>query len=579
MKLNKIQLMLYGKNLNGIKTEFNNPKIKITKIYNVENSSYNFIDIEIPPNLKEGNYILTIEKNNKQAKINYSFLKRESNGRIGGFNVNDVIYLITPDRFADGDTLNNIVNGMINEYNRSVDSMRHGGDLKGIIEHLDYLKDLGITALWINPVIENNFFFSYHGYAATDLYKIDPRFGTNELYKNHVTEAHKRNIKIIFDHVNNHFNINHSWIKNLPTKTWINGTQENHKKATHNKFANFDYHSSAKDKQENLVGWFDNYMPDFNQSQDLFLRKYLIQNMIWWIEYSGLDGIREDTYPYSDQEFLTEWNKEIMNEYSDFDFNIVGEIWHPEPQVIAAYQNGCKFIYKEQQSGLPSIMDFPLSLAFWKYLNGKAGMKSFYELFAKDNVYFDLQKLLVFIDNHDIERGFLTAKGDVNKMKIALTLLMTTRGIPQILYGTEIGMVGGHSHSKLRADFPGGFPNDKKNAFNEKDRTEYENDIFNFLKKLIKIRKDYKEIGLGKLIHFEPIDEIYFYYKQLNNEFVFVIINNNNVSKEIDLNLYTEEICNCSILKNLFEEKELDLSSNKKLFLQPMSFSILKVIQ
>lgn len=566
MNLNKIQLMIYGNNLKDANVKFDDSRIKISKIHNVENSDYLFVDIEIPSDLKPKEYKLIISKNNYEQTVSYPIYKRDDNkNRFQGFNSSDVIYLITPDRFADGDTTNNIVDGYLNEFARNNPYGRHGGDIQGIINHLNYIKDLGVTAIWINPLLENNGRESYHGYATTDYYKIDPRFGTNELYKNLTDEAHELGLKIIFDHINNHCGINHWWMKDLPMKDWLNGSVENHFLSNHNKFSISDIYSDSSSRNKNIKGWFTDYMPDLNQ-QNPFVANYLIQNTIWWIEYTGLDGIREDTYPYSDQKFLSDWGKIILDEYPNF--NIVGEIWLTNTSYLAYYQKD-SYLPREFNSYLPCVMDFGSLGYYYDLLSGKNGLLNLYTSFCKDYLFPDPENILTFLDNHDYQRAMYSANGNVEQFKLAIGLLLTTRGIPQLLYGTEIGMKGERDHGRLRMDFPGGFSNDLHNAFSSNGRTEIENEIFNYVKKLLELRKNYNSLSEGKLIHFIPEDEVYFYFKILNNEKILCIANNNESAQKVNLN-QVKEILNG---KNQF----YDLLNDKKIIMDESTHNNLEI--
>ena len=368
--------------------------------------------------------------------------------------------------------------------------------------------------------MENNSRMSYHGYAATDLYKIDPRFGSNDLYKDLVSLAHQKGLKIIFDHINNHIGINHLWVNDPPFNDWFNGTKNNHFITSHEKISIYSSYSSELTRDSTIQGWFVEEMPDLNE-RNPFLAKYLIQNMLWWIEYTGLDGIREDTYPYSDQEFLANWNTAIINEYPKF--NITGEAWIEDPALLAPYQKDSK-LNLNQNTNLPSVIDFGLFRAIRNFCKPNGSVTDLYETLAKDFLYSEPNNLLTFADNHDIDRIMFAAKKDVSKFKLALTFLLTTRGIPQIFYGTEIGMVGGKSHGELREEFPGGFPEHKRSAFDIKERLSSENEIYEFTQSLINIRKKYNSISKGELIHFPPDGELYFYFRVLENEIILVII-------------------------------------------------------
>ena len=553
MKYNNVQLLLYGNNLNIDSAYCESTGISIIKVENVENKSYAFIDIKINEDAVPGNYKIKIISGNDEAVITYSLYSRDSSSTIHqGFSSRDIIYLITPDRFANGDSLNDNNPGLFDSLDIHNPYGRHGGDIKGIINNINYLKELGITAIWINPLLENNMRVSYHGYAATDLYKIDPRLGTNNLFKRLADVCHQNGIKVIMDHVNNHIGINHSWVNNLPMLDWFNGTKENHFLTNHDKISMTDIHSEESVREKNTDGWFDNEMPDMNQKND-YVKKYLIQNTMWWIEFSGIDGIREDTYPYSDQRYLSNWASEIFDEYPKF--NIVGEVWIHDAAYLSPYQEG-NLYKKEFDTHLPSITDFPLLSALWDLMETKK-ISPVYNIISKDHLYYNPGNLMIFADNHDTERLLYRLNGDINRFKLIVTLLLTTRGIPQIYYGTEIGLKGGKGHGAIREDFPGGFPGDKRNAFNRKGRTDLENELFDFFKELLSIRKKYDALSLGKLIHYPPNDEVYFYFRILDEEKILVIINNSE-KKQIVTLPNEEFLKNMKSLTNLFTNEKIN---------------------
>lgn len=552
MKLNKIQLMIYGNGLKNFSASFDEKKIKILKIHPLENLNYTFIDIEIPNNLQPNIYKLRLKSGNQIATIDFPIYRREqTKKKHQGFNQTDIVYLIMPDRFVNGDVANDSISGYSDSMQKIQYQGRAGGDLQGVINKLDYIKELGFTSIWLTPVVENNTFRSYHGYAATDFYKVDPRLGTNELYKKLVEEAHKKNLKIIFDHVANHCSDDHLWMKNPPMKNWFNGTKENHPEANHNKMVFTDIHSDSITIKQVEQGWFVSSMPDLNQD-NIYVQNYIIQNTIWWMEYSGLDAIREDTYPYNNQRFMSRWAKTIFNEYPTT--NIVGEVWTGEADFLSTYQKNSHF--KKINTYLPSVTDFALRDVLIRFVEGKDNTYNIFNLLAKDYLYSDATLLLTFVDNHDLPRLMYFAKGNLKKAKMVYDILFTLRGIPQILYGSEIGMIGTDDHGSLRIPFPGGFPNDKRNAFDEKERTNYENEIFNHLKVLIKIRKEYKAFTLGKLIHFPPVNDVYVYFRIFENEKFMVVVNNKSKS----------QLVNFSSMRNYFSMQDnlIDIRSNKK---------------
>ncbi|NOX64718.1 MAG: hypothetical protein GXO85_02700 [Chlorobi bacterium] len=557
MKTDQIQLMVYGENLGEVKVKSSG--LKITQVYKVENKSYLFLDIDLTGQ-KAGNYKLTFFDSDDNIDITYPILKRESTtDRQQGFSNKDVIYLIMPDRFANGDTANDYVVGYKDSMQDQFTQARHGGDIQGVIDHLGYLKDLGISTIWLTPLVENNTFRSYHGYSATDFYKIDPRLGNIDLYKTLVSKAHDQDLKIIMDHVSNHISIDHPWMKNLPTPDWINGTVKNHLSADHHKMVYTDPHADSSTIEHVYKGWFVDYMPDLNQA-NRFLGHYIIQNTIWWIETSGVDGIREDTYPYCNQEFMSRWAKAVMNEYPNF--NIVGEVWTGEPAFLSGYQGGNKL--RDFNTNLPAVTDFGMRDALGDFLKGNKNIDNFYNLLTKDYLYPNSDNLVTFIDNHDIGRAMFQADSNIAKFKIAFHLLLTTRGIPQILYGTEIGMIENDDHGTLRKNFPGGFPKDNRDAFTESGRTKYENDIFNFFQKMLTLRRNHPALSQGKLIHFPADDNVYVYFKIHGDELILNIINTNEHPIEIDLNNYAHIIKNRNGFTDLFSAEHFDLKDKIK---------------
>ena len=575
MKWNTVQLMVYAENLDDVSVSTSYPGINVIKTHSVENKNYLFVDIEIPNDLPDGDYELIFRKGNEIVRYNYPILNRElAPEDHNGFSNEDVIYLIFADRFCDGNPENNTIGDSLDEFTSTDLDGRHGGDIEGIISKLDYLSDLGVTALWMTPMLENNMWMSYHGYAATDLYKIDSRLGSNELYKNLVDEAHARGLKIILDHVSNHVGINHSWIKNLPFDDWFNGTPENHIPAIHDKMAFLDIHGDSTIVKSTTEGWFQNYMPDLNQ-RNPYLKKYLIQNTLWWIEYSGLNGIREDTYPYNDQKYLAEWAEAILTEYPNF--NIVGEIWQGIPSIISGYQTNSPVRKLDFDSNLPAVTDFALADAIRAYLTGEKSIYQFYETLAQDFAYSNPDNLLVFMDNHDIERAMFLANGNVDKFKIALNLVLFTRGIPVIFYGSEIGIKGGKSHGELRKPFPGGFIENDRNGFIEEGRTQQENEIYNYLSELLNLRKNNPVLAKGKLKHIYSGDDVYVIIKTLGDEQILIILNTGEKQIPIPTQQIKMFLPQVIELYNLKTKEVIDIKPYEILTLEKYSAEIYKI--
>ncbi len=546
MKNSSLQMLVYGENISETRPTFNYEGVKLQEVILVENPNYMFINIEIGVNTTPGDFIIEFKKGKKTiTEYKYELKQRNSDPKLHqGFDNSDVIYLLMPDRFSNGDPSNDNIPGMLELADRSNPNGRHGGDLKGMSDHLDYLNDLGITAIWVNPLLENDMpEYSYHGYAVTDLYKVDPRFGTNEDYANFVKEAHKKGIKVIMDMIFNHLGTGYYWNDDLPMKDWYNQwpefTRSNYRGGTVS-----DPYASGYDYDKMVKGWFDKTMADLNQNNK-FLANYLIQNSIWWIEYVGLDGIRQDTYPYPYKDFMAEWMKRILEEYPDF--NVVGEAWLSHTPAVAYWLDNetNKDGYK---SNLTNVFDFPLMYAISKAFNEEEGWSTgtaqLYEVLSQDYVYSIPDNIVTFADNHDGDRFFTKVKEDINKYKLAMAFMMTTRGIPQIYYGTEILMTGEEhkGHGDIRKDFPGGWEGDIADAKTREGRTELQNEAFDFMKRLLNWRKNNKTAQYGRLTHYIPEDGVYVYFKEYRNNTIMVLLNNTNEDKTVDMSRYAENI-------------------------------------
>jgi len=533
MRDTTLQLMIYGRNLGGVQFKSNSSSISVKKVYAAENAGYLFVDINIARNTPAGEYIFMLVNGSEVEQISYPLFDRmdrhNSHQSIGE---KDIVYLITPDRFVNGDTANDAIDGMRDTYRPEHILGRHGGDIAGIISKIPYLHDLGVSAIWINPLVENDMPISYHGYAATDLYRIDPRFGNNDLYRKMVSEAHRYDIKVIIDHVSNHIGIYHHWMLSLPMSSWINGTITNHQSTRHRKEVLHDIHHDSLEVINLKEGWFVDEMPDLNQKNP-FLARYLIQNTIWWLEFSGADGIREDTYPYADDQFLADWADKIRQEYPEL--YIVGEVWIQDPVFLAAYMEN-SYLTVGFSTNLPSVTDFGLFEAFGDVFNRNESISRLYQCISRDFLYPDPDNLLIFADNHDVMRTMDMVGADPVKYRMLFKILMTMRGIPQIYYGSEIGLAGGGlDHGEIRADFPGGFPGDSRNAFIKSGRTTEEDAIFELFKRLISIRRTYPALQTGEFKHLPPEDEIYIYIRQIPGQRIIVVVNNNNDTRQAGL--------------------------------------------
>jgi len=537
-----LQLMVYGERISETKPEINYDGVELVASSAVENPNYLFLDLRLSPTVKPGKFEILFKQNGKTIVASTYELKAREKGssqRVG-FNTSDVMYLIMPDRFANGDPSNDSKPEMLEKSNRTDPDGRHGGDLKGIQDHLDYIQENGYTAIWVNPVLENNMpQVSYHGYSTTDFYKVDSRLGTNDDYRQLSIEGKKRGIKLVMDMIFNHCGSSHWWMKDMPMKDWINEYPDykitNHKKATIQ-----DPYASAIDAKEFTDGWFVPTMPDLNQ-RNPYMANYLIQNSIWWIEYVGLDGIRMDTYPYPDKQMMADWTRKVMNEYPNF--SIVGEEFNVNPAAVAFWQKG-----KNNPNGyvsyLPSLMDFPTQDAVVKSMNEKDGLNRLYETLALDYLYPKADNLVTFADNHDIERFYSAIGEDVSKLKTAMTFLMTTRGIPQVYYGGEILMTGfkREGDGSLRKDFPGGWSGDVINGFKGIGLTAAQADVQQFMKKLLNWRKGKDLIHNGMLKHYYPMDNFYVYFRYNEKETVMVILNLNSEDKKLNTSRFAESL-------------------------------------
>jgi len=579
MKNNKIQLLVKGNNINNAEVTSRNEDVKISKVVFAENPKYLFVDIEINDSIKPGSAPISFRKNGRKVTYNLDIKKRDTsylNHR--GFSQEDLIYLVMPDRFVNGDTANDVVKGMNDTVcDRNTPIARHGGDLKGIMNNLVYIKFIGATAIWLNPVLESNQpFASYHGYAVTDHYKIDPRLGTKEKYKELVQKCHKSEIKVIKDMVFNHIGDQHWFYKDKPFKDW---THENDTFT----YSNFrittllDPYASKYDSTLLSQGWFDKHMPDLNCSNP-YLAKYLIQNAIWWIEYADLNGFRFDTYAYSDLKFMSDLAKAIFLEYPDF--NMVGEIWDNSviTQAFFTKDNCNDSIFN---SNLPGTTDFQLYHAINSMINEEQGwnkgIEKIYYTLCNDIAYKKPFNNLIFLDNHDLSRFYSVAGENINKLKIALGFLLTTRGIPMIYYGTEVLMKNLKGpDEKVREDYPGGWDGDKVNKFLRDNRSKNENEIFDFVRTVANWRKNNNVLKKGKLMQFVPFDGIYVYFRYFEDQKVMVVINSNDVAKTFKTDRFNEIISGSQKAKNIVNKDAVDI---KSITVKPHDILILELLK
>ncbi|MHB1147637.1 MAG: glycoside hydrolase family 13 protein [Lutibacter sp.] len=562
MNHNQLELMIYGKDIAQFTPSVDNNNIQILAVKKTDNKNYLFLNLDLSK-ATSGKFNIKFSKKGKRNNFSvaYELKERNQDSKLReGFNSSDVIYLITPDRFANADIANDVVKTMNEKtVDRKNDYGRHGGDIKGITNHLDYIDDMGFTAVWPTPVLTNDMKeASYHGYAMTDFYQVDPRFGTMEEYINLAKSAKNKGIKLIMDQVANHIGIEHWWMKDLPDNNWVNYQDEYLKNniviTNHRRTTNQDAYASVKDKNLMSEGWFVSSMPDLNQRNPL-LAKYLIQNSIWWIETLDLGGIRQDTYPYPNKQFMSDWAGAIMKEYPNF--SIVGEEWSTNPLLVGYWQQGAK-TKDGYVSNLSSTMDFPMQKAIVEALNEAEswdkGFVKIYEGLANDFSYANPSKIMIFPDNHDMDRIFTQLKENVVNTKMALGYMLALPRISQLYYGTEILMQNSAKpgdHGLIRTDFPGGWKDDKSNAFIGEGLTSEQAEMQSFLKKVLNYRKNSEAIHSGKTIHFAPENGVYTLFRIKNDEIVTVILNKNEKPISLNLNRFEEVGLTGKSVKNI----------------------------
>lgn len=564
MKNPKLQLLIHGKNIAGYTATLNYPGVKLVELHKVENPNYLFLDLEIDATAKAGKFPITFIENGKN-KFDYTYelkTKEESASRIQGVTHKDLIYLLMPDRFANGDRSNDKVKGLAEQtLNRDSMYYRHGGDIQGVMNHLDYFKDLGVTTLWMTPEIENDMpLASYHGYAVTDHYHIDRRFGTNELFKAYVEKAHASGLKIIKDIVHNHMGTGHWMFKDMPMKDWVNQwpvfTQSSYRDEPV-----MDPHAAEADKKKMLDGWFVPTMPDMNE-RNPYVQNYLTQNHIWWIEYAGIDGLRLDTYPYNDPAYMADWATKLKAEFPSL--SIFGETLVNSVASQAYFTQG-NTVNRGFDTQLPGVTDNMMKNTVYEALNGKSGWTDgifrLYTVVSQDFLYQDPNRNVIFWDNHDMSRFYSMINEDMDKYKSGMAILMTMRGIPQLYYGTEILMKNySNPDGLVRSDFPGGWAGDKSNKFTPAGRTPQENEAFNFVSKLAHYRKDSPALQDGKLIQYVPEDGIYVYFRTTadGHKNVMVILNGDDKVKTLTTARFADQLKNAGSALNVISGEKLN---------------------
>lgn len=582
MKNTSLQLMVYGENIRQADVTTDYDGVKIDSIVRLDSPNYLLVYLNLE-GVKPGEMTLNFKNGKAVKKVKYELKAREKRGEERmGFTNADVLYMLMPDRFADGNHDNNDIKGM-NPYktDRSQPSLRHGGDLEGIRRHLDYFKELGVTALWFTPVLENNSpGGSYHGYATTDYYRVDPRFGTNDEYRRLTDEAHAKGLKIVMDMIFNHCGFEHPWIKDMPSKDWLNTPEwlydrkdktkaevnRKYMQTTYKLTPTVDPYASAIDLKETVDGWFVPSMPDLNQRNPHVIR-YLIQNSIWWIETVGIDGIRMDTYPYADADAMALWMKTIDEEYPNF--NVVGETWVSDPPYTAAWQKDSKI--SQRNSYLKTVMDFSfhakINQAKYENTDGSGnGMNRIYENFVYDYLYPNPSSVMAFVENHDTDR-FLGNGRDTTALKLAMAILLTVKRIPQLYYGTEILMNGTKEKTDgyVRKDFPGGFPGDDHNAFTAGGRTPEENAMFTWLSRLLHWRQGNDVITKGSQTQFIPYNGVYVIARRYNGRTVMTVVNGTGRTTVFAVKRYAEVIGHNTEAKDVLTDRTVSLTDDTQL--------------
>ena len=566
MQHSTLQVLIYDKEISDFAVEVNHPGVTVQKVHRVENPNYLFVDLEIGPGTQPGTFPIVLTKGDTQQTYPYKLEAKPTDPTtMQGLDASDLIYLIMPDRFANGDAGNDVFKGMKETtLDRTKIPFRHGGDLIGVMQHLDYLEDLGVTALWLNPVLENDQpYHSYHGYAITDHYLVDPRMGTNEQYRQLVKLCHERGIKVIMDIVHNHVGDEHWFIQDLPSEDWI-FQGEAYEGTMYRATVHMDPYASNDDQRRVKEGWFDNHMPDLNHKNP-FLANYLIQNHIWWTAWSGHDAYRIDTYAYCDQDFMAEWGRRMQEEFPDFNF--FGETWVHGIGVQAQFTQNNQ-LREGYNSYLPGVTDYQIYYAALEALAGKQGwtdgVTRIYYTLAQDFLYEDPFRNVLFLDNHDLSRLYSVMGEDNNRYEAALAFLATTRGIPMIYYGTEIKMTGGGGAfgEGGRVDFQGGWPQDTISKFTPEGRTQVEQAAFDYSKKLFNYRKNTPALHHGKLTQFAPENGIYVYFRHDATHTIMVIMNSTEEAVNVPTTRYQERMAGFSRATNVVTGETLeDLST------------------
>ena len=538
----ELQVVLYGEDVGHARVRLDGADgVTLDRVTAVDSPNYLFLTLTVPEAAPPQTLTFRL---GDETTINYELRERTRapGSYAQGFSSEDVIYLMMPDRFANGDVSNDAVEGYLEGADRADPNARHGGDFAGVRDRLGYLDDLGMTAIWFTPIFENDMtpeYGAYHGYAATDMYATDPRFGTTDEFAGLVEAVHGRGMKVIMDMIHNHIGDRHWWMSDLPTPDWVH-SWERYGQTNYTGPAAIDPYASERDRETLVNGWFVREMPDLNQKNPL-LAQYLLQNTVWWIEHTGIDGIRMDTYLYPDKDYMARWARYVLDAYPTF--NIVGESWVTSVPHEAYWQDDFAAPGDGYDSDLPSVTDFPLAFAMRGAFAG-GGPYAVYETLAQDHVYPEPNLMVTFFDNHDLDRAYSDAD-DLSALKLGYAFQLTTRGIPQVYYGTEVALpngprTGGDGFKRL--DMPGGWAEDDRSVFTEAGRTDREQEAFAFVRALTRWRETASVVHHGRLTQFIPQDDVYVYFRWDADDTVMVVLNAASEARTLDVGRFAERI-------------------------------------
>ncbi len=571
-----VMVLLYGENLNDAKISVSHPGVKIGKIQLQPDGKHAFVWLNIAKTAKSGNVPITIQNASGTATVAFTLLNRApQQGRFQGVTRDDVIYLIMPDRFADGDPANNMPKGAtLGTYDRTAPKAYHGGDLKGIQDHLPYLKDLGVTTLWLNPIFDNdNTSEGYHGYSGSNLYAVEDHFGSLPEFEQLVAAAHQQGIKILLDMVPNHVGPKHPWATSQPAPGWLHGTTADHISTDYDYPPVTDPHAVEKNYRSALDGWFANILPDLAQENPL-VAQYLLQNAYWWMETGGVDGFRIDTFPYVPRTFWTTYLQSLQRTYPKF--FAVGEVYNSEPPIVSYFAGG-QTGFDGIDTHLTTPFDFPMNSAIREVVNHGASAKKIVNVLRQDRLYPHPELLVTFIGNHDMPRFLTDANGSTAKLKLGFSLLATLRGIPQLYSGDEIAMPGGEDPDN-RHDFPGGFPGDPQNVFTAAGRTPQQQEVFAHVQGLLQLRREHPALREGEQKHVVVSDDYYLFTRETAGERLLVVFYNGESAKDITVDLTDTSVANARGFGPLNSAPAVSLQGTKlHLRLMPRSVAIYKV--